>query len=179
MALSNPLKTYFSLQDILAVATYYQHFAGKGKKSLLINKALSINPHGGYKNLTFELASRTEVESSCSAQWHNHYYFFGGMQEIRQVSILNGQRLERKATLDFNFQGGACTVLNHQIIVLCFHQYEKDLCHQSNNPLGAFTKLPKSKHRHQGARTASFDGENIIYQKIKTSHFRYTNSRRR
>ena len=80
-----------------------------------------------------------------------------------------GNRLERKATLDFKFYHGACTVLNQLTIVLCFGRYdvvgtydERDLCRQSNNPLGLFTKLPNSNYDHLHTRIASFDGKNTI-----------------
>ena len=77
--------------------------------------------------------------------------------------MVNGNRLERKATLDFDFKYGGCTVLNQITIVLCFDLDEDDVCRQSNNPLGSFTKLPNSNYDHQGTRIASFDGKNTIY----------------
>ena len=97
----------------------------------------------------------------------------------RQVSMVNGKRLERKATLDFNFEEGGCTVLNQITIVLCFPDTygEKDVCRQSNNPLGSFTKLPNSIFSHGMTRIASFDGKSTIYWKIITPHFRYTDRR--
>ena len=104
----------------------------------------------------------TEVYFSCSIQWKNHYYVFGGWNEKRQVSMVNGNRLERKATLDFDFNAGGCTVLNQITIVLCFGAYETKVCRQSNNPLGSFTKLPNSNYDHQHTSIASFDGKNII-----------------
>ena len=76
--------------------------------------------------------------------------------------MVNGNRLERKATLDFDFVEGACTVLNQITIVLCFDWIETKVCRQSNNPLGSFTKLPNSNYDHHGTRIASFDGKNTI-----------------
>ena len=76
--------------------------------------------------------------------------------------MVNGNRLERKGTLDFDFKRGACTVLNQKTIVLCFGE-DGDVCRQSNNPLGTFTKLPKSNYDHLFARIASFDRKNKVY----------------
>ena len=139
-------------------------------------RAYSINPRGGYEpelenfknfityeQLGFEFDVDTEVYLSCSLQWQNHYYVFGGKSEKRQVSMVNGNRLERKATLDFDFERGGCTVLNQITIVLCFSWNEYDVCRQSNNPLGSFTKLPNSNYDHWRTRIASFDGKNTIY----------------
>ena len=120
-------------------------------------RAYSISPLGGYDQLNFQFGHNTEVHHSCSLQWQNNYYIFGGYYERRQVSMVNANRLERKATLDFNFELGGCTVLNQITIVLCFD--EDDLCRQSNNPLGSFTKLPKSNYDHGGTRIASFEGK--------------------
>ena len=124
--------------------------------------ALSIVPSGGYKPINFTLDDGTEVSYSCSVQWHNHLYVFGGYVKIRQVSMVNGKRLERKKDLGFNFYDGGCAVLNQRTIVLCFGgQDESNVCRQSNNPVGSFTKLPSSNHLHLNTRIASFDGEII------------------
>ena len=108
--------------------------------------------------MSFYFGKDTEVRRSCSAQWKNVYYVFGGAKYKRQVSSMTGNRLERKATLSFDFSRGGCTVMNEETIVLCFHDAESDVCWQSNNPLGTFTKLPKSKHKHWGTRIASVNG---------------------
>ena len=54
-------------------------------------------------------------------------YVFGGdyFGEKRQVSMVNGNRLERKGSLDFDFHYGGCTVLNQLTIVLCFNYHEE------------------------------------------------------
>ena len=81
--------------------------------------------------------------------------------------MVNGNRLERKATLAFHFREGACTILN-QIIVLCFEMNETKFCRKSNNPRGSFIRLPNSNYDHKSTRIASFDGKNTIF-KILTS----------
>ena len=152
------------LSDILALNTYddganyaWQGLAKNGQD------AFSINPRDGFKELDFEFGLNTEVAFSCSVLWHNHYYVFGGRNEKRQVSMVRGNRLERKTTLDFNFNDGACTIFYQQIIVLCFDVDEGKVCRKSNNPLELFTKLPKSaEYHHRQTRIASFDGKNTI-----------------
>ena len=122
--------------------------------------AYSINTQGGYQKLNFDFDEKTEVYDSCSVQWYNHFYIFGGNNYNRQVSRVNGNRLERKGDLSFNFYSGGCTVLNQQTVVLCFGTYNvaEDVCRQSNNPIGPFTKLNKSNFAHHETRIASFDG---------------------
>ena len=148
--------------DILALNTW------------ITERAFSIHSHGGYDKLNFEYGKETEVHLSCSLQWHNHFYVFGGKTDKttrRQVSMVNGNRLERKATLDFDFQDGGCTVLNKQIIILCFSRKNREgkVCRQSNKPLGLFTKLPDSNYDHHSIRIASFDGKNMIHLKNKST----------
>ena len=138
--------------NILAINTY------KGNK-----RAFSINPRGGYQEVNFEFGVNTEVAGSCSLQWKNINYVFGGYNKGQQVSMMNGNQLERKGKLDFDFHDGGCTVLNQITIVLCFNYAEKKVCRQSNNPLGSFTKLPNSNYDHKRIRIASFDGKNTIY----------------
>ena len=128
--------------------------------------AYSINLDGSTYNetLNFDFGNKTEISRSCSLQWQNQYYIFGGGIETRQVSKVTGYRLEREATLDFDFGYGACTVLNQATIVLCFSDVNLDhdakLCRQSNNPLGSFTHLPESIYYHRETKISSFDGKN-------------------
>ena len=109
---------------------------------------------------SFEFGDDTEVFLSCSLQWKNQYYVFGGLNEKTQVSMVIDFRLERKGRLAFNFDIGGCTVLEQLIIVLCFTDKEGKLCRQSKTPLGQFTNLPNSNYKHQGTRFASFNGRN-------------------
>ena len=78
--------------------------------------------------------------------------------------MVKGNRLKRKGLLDFDFFEGGCTVLNQLTIVLCFGDPKnRDVCRQSNNPVGSFTKLPKSNYGHRAIRIASFDGKNVFF----------------
>ena len=118
----------------------------------------------------FEFGKDTEVYQSCSLQWKNQYYVFGGQKQDKQVSMIVDNRLKLKGTLDFNFKEGACTVLNQHIIVLCFgglSKFVRKVCRQSKNPIGSFTKMPDSNHNHRAIRIASFDGKkrNLLKKK--------------
>ena len=117
----------------------------------------------GFKKLDFDFDKDTEVYYSCSLKWRNQHYVFGGEKEQKQVSMVNGNRLELKGELGFDFDYGGCTVLNQQTIVLCFSDGEEDVCRQSKNPLGSFTELPNSNFEHTWIRIASFDGKNKSY----------------
>ena len=129
-----------------------------------IKRVFLIKSPVGYEQLTydFELGDGTEVWDSCSLQWQNKYYVFGGYNKQQQVSMLNGNRLERKGQIDFYFTHGTCTVFNQIIIVLCFTKAEHKVCRQSNNPLGSFAELPNSNYKHFDGCIASFDGKNIF-----------------
>ena len=123
-------------------------------------QAYLIKPRGGYDRLDFQFDDNVEVDSSCSLLWKNNYYVIGGWREKRQVSIVNGYRLKRVGSLDFNFYMGGCAVLNQVTVALCFDGYEKDLCRISNDPLGSYTKLPNSYFDHQRTRAAAVNGKN-------------------
>ena len=140
---------FILLDRILAINT------NKGYK-----RAFKINPLGGYEVLKFEFGKDTEVHGSCSVQWQNQHYVFGGQNQKRQVSLIIDNRLELKGTLDYTPDSLlACTVLNQVSIVLCFGESGKrNLCRQSKNPLEPFTKLPTSTYDHSYIRLASFGG---------------------
>ena len=77
-------------------------------------RAYSINLRGGYGyQLDFDFGNSTEnfqAYRSCSLQWKNQHYFFGGDNNWKyQVTMVNGNRLELKGTLDFYFDNGGCT----------------------------------------------------------------------
>ena len=120
-----------------------------------------LNSHG-FEQLDFEFDFMSESSQSCSLQWQNNHYFFGGTEKRQQVSMVSGNRLKRIGQLSFILEAGGCTVVNQSTIVLCFDLYQDNLCRWSNSPLGSFTELPKSNHSHRSTRIASFDGKNKI-----------------
>ena len=132
-------------------------------------RAYLLNLRGGYRKLDFVFGNGTDADSSCSVQWRNQFYIFGGSSQEQQVSMVNGNRLERKATLDFKFQEGGCTVLNEQTIVLCFGGSPWKVCQKLSHPLGSSTVTPITHYDHRYTRIAGFNGKNeICPQKLKT-----------
>ena len=124
----------------------------------------------GYNQVKINYVHPTIVHYSCSLQWQNHFFVFGGAgylcvqnaycgSERRNVAVLNGNRLEKKHHLNFDFGYGGCTILNQLTVVLCFDTTDLRSCRRSNNPMGTYTKLPFSHFKHRYIRLASFDGK--------------------
>ena len=119
-----------------------------------------INPTGGQKELTcFETGSKTAAWTSCSVNWQNRFYIFGGhdYDHLRQISLLQGHKLQRVGTLSFNHRYGACSVLSSQYIFLCFNglspnDYKR--CRRSNGPLETFSEVSQSNHEHKWILTS-------------------------
>ena len=126
--------------------------------------AYLINPRGGFVQLDFYYGAGTEILSSCSLQFRNQYYVFGGRFQNKQVSMVNGYRLERKGTLNFDFDAGGCTVLKEETIILCFDWRETKVCRKSNNPVGLFIKLSNSIYSHWVTKIASINGTEDFFE---------------
>ena len=82
--------------------------------------------------------------------------------------MLNGKRLERKGSLNFDFDAGGCSALKEESIVICFDWRDPKKCHKSNNPLGLFIKLPDSNHQHWVTKIASVNSKLDIFMKLFT-----------
>ena len=71
---------------------------------------------------------------------------------MRQLSRVNGNRLERMGSLDFDFYAGACAVINDDKVYLCFNYDVYDdsqkLCRFSSRPEENFQEIAKSTHEH-------------------------------
>ena len=82
--------------------------------------AILIDSAGNQQELwCFQHDFNTEARGSCSINWENQMIVFGGFDERRQISRLDGVRLNRIGTLAFDHNNGACSVMNNQIF-LCF-----------------------------------------------------------
>ena len=119
-----------------------------------------INPTGGQKELTcFTTESGTAAWTSCSVNWQNRLYIFGGHDpgHIRQISLLKGHKLQRIGSLSFNHRYGACSVLSSRYIFLCFNGISSNdykRCRRSNGPLKKFSKTSLSNHEHKWTLTS-------------------------
>ena len=120
--------------------------------------ALLVNSEGEVNELScFERDDNTEAFMSCSVNWQNQLHVFGGNRERRQISRLNGYRLERIGDLAFDHNFGACSVMADQYIFLCFNtpsSSDHSLCRRSTGPLETFTELPLTNHRHRTTATS-------------------------
>ena len=126
-----------------------------------------ISSVGDQEELTcFERDSWTYAHLSCSVNWNNELYIFGGAEKDasmrRQVSRLSGHKLERVGLLDFDHAHGACSVMANKHLFLCFNrQKETDwkLCRRSTGPLADFTEETSSIFYHPSIRTSCSDSK--------------------
>ena len=83
--------------------------------------AILINFDGTQKELgCFDYAG-AEAYGSCSINWENQIYIFGGKNQNRQISRLDGFRILRIGVLAFShWSVGACSVMGNKFIFLCF-----------------------------------------------------------
>ena len=126
-------------------------------------RAYTIDPSGGHSELDFTFASDTEAYLSCSLEWHNRLYVFGGYNQRRQISRVVGCGLKRVGNLAFDFYYGACTTVNVDQVILCFPRDNKKRCQKAVDPEGAFTLMPSTRYEHYETRIASTNGEVLIF----------------
>ena len=123
-----------------------------------------INPDGEQNELIcLDRRSETEAYFSCSVNWKNQLHVFGGSANKRQISRLNGYRLERIGSLTFDHYWGACSVMASQYIFLCFNFDSKDTkrCRRSTEPNGTFTEVALSKHDHRYTQISCSESKSI------------------
>ena len=114
--------------------------------TFMSEKAVLISGES-YTEPTFHFGHQTSVHGSCSLTFRNSLYVFGGIDE-KQVSQLNGNRLERIGNLDFEFYHGACANLKDKYFYLCFSNDELRQCRFSLGATKEFHKFTKSSDRH-------------------------------
>ena len=130
--------------------------------AMLVNSAGEKN-----KMKCFEPDSKTEAYDSCSVNWNNQLFIFGGRNEKRQISQLNGHKLVRVGSLTFDFTLGACSVMAKKIIFLCFSETKtvwqeyngSSRCRRSSGPLKQFSEITTSKYPHDSIQTSSSDSK--------------------
>ena len=113
--------------------------------------AILLNTAGEQEELScFERDDTTQAEFSCTVNWKNQLFIFGGRSEKRQISRLTGHRLKRVGNLTFDFYDGACDVMANQYLFLCFGDDSKDYkqCRRSTGPLEHFSKIELSNRNH-------------------------------
>ena len=119
---------------------------------------------GGFVKLAFSFPSDTEVYNSCSLLFNDKMYIFGGYNEMRQISEIKDCGLKRIGNLEFDFDGGACTVIQSSTLILCFDWYRHGgkVCRVANSPTASFKKIPESNFYHYISKIASNGGKSIL-----------------
>ena len=64
-------------------------------------------------------AIKLKVNYSCSVNFQNEMFIFGGMFIKDQISKVTGCSMTRIGTLDFDFNGGGCANFEDRSIILC------------------------------------------------------------
>ena len=83
---------------------------------------------------------------------------FGGIFIKDQISKVTGCSMTRIGTLDFDFNGGGCTVFNQDTIVLCFDYYHRKECQTATGPFESFVRTADSIYDHKLTRIAASKG---------------------
>ena len=122
--------------------------------------AMLLNSEGEQKELAcFERDDTTEAYNSCSINWNNQLFIFGGISDKRQISRLTGHKLEKVGTLDFVHYFGACSVMNNRFIYLCFNFADGNRCRRSTGPLEQFIQVSLSSYAHAATQTSCSDSK--------------------
>ena len=72
--------------------------------------------------------------TACYVSHKDELFFYGGLENTRQISKLSCDQLVHKRTLNFDLVGGRCAS-NNNYILLCFPKENKRLCYKSSSPL--------------------------------------------
>ena len=130
------------------------------------NKAVITDGNGKEEyqgdDFSFTFGKNTEVYGSCSVTWRGELFIFGGDEETKQISKLNGCQLERIGSLSFNHDFGTCAVVNDEDIYLCFNDGgSADLkrCRKANEPMGVFKEINQSNYEHRYTRIGASSGK--------------------
>ena len=127
-----------------------------------------VNLAGGQKELTcFQPEGATEAEYSCSINWQNELFIFGGWTEKRQISRLSGHKLERLGDLDFDIQGGSCNIMADRLY-FCFTRQNGKRCRKSTGPLEQFSEVALTTHYHNSIQISCSDSKFFVF--IPVSH---------
>ena len=112
----------------------------------------------GGNDFHFEMGSDTQVFYSCSITFKGKFYVFGGVNEKKQISVIDDCMLKRVGSLPFEFDLGACTNVNDFEFYLCFDYNNIKTCRKSSDPFGPFTTIADSTGTHKATRIANDGG---------------------
>ena len=111
---------------------------------------IRIEHSGDNTKVNIKYGSDTDTYGSCSLEYQNIFYVFGGYWQMRQVdsdfegfwlvkfylkvSIVKQCQLERIDDLDYDVFGAACGVFSQnfekEIALLCFSAFDSTGCHR-------------------------------------------------
>ena len=124
-----------------------------------------LNSEGEQKELAcFERDDKTEAVGSCSVNWNNQLFIFGGQTKTKQISRLTGHKLQRVGSLDVEHRFQACSVMANSFIYLCFNganSNDNKRCRRSAGPLNQFSEVALSSYTHMDIRTSSSDSKSL------------------
>ena len=124
--------------------------------------AMLVNLAGGQEELTcFERDDTTEAYKSCSINWQNQLFIFGGSSEKRQISQLSGYKLKRIGDLLFDLDKGACGVMGNKLF-LCFSYDDGRRCRRSNSPFEQFSEVALSAYWHRNIQATCSDSKLLL-----------------
>merc|ERR1711892_882316 len=125
-------------------------------------------------NFDFVFGEGTEVDYSCSMNWKNELYIFGGRSKKRQISKLIGCQLTRIGELEFDHYLGACANVADAKLYLCFNDASGDYgkCRVALSPTGIFDEINRSIHNHAFTRIAASEDDILALGSVSPFHKR-------
>ena len=134
----------------MAINTY------KGKK-----QAVLVDMYGEFTKLAFSFPTDTEIFYSCSLLFNDKMYVLGGETKRRQISRVTDCGLRRIGNLDFDFNQGACSLMQSSTLILCFAWSTKEgkVCRVADSPTASFKKIRESNYHHYAIKIASNGGK--------------------
>ena len=130
-------------------------------------QAYSLSLNNEHVKIGFAFGNSVEVHKSCSLVFKGTMYVFGGAKEHRQIAQVTTQGcgINKLGNLPFDFVQGACTVIEHKEIMLCFDTKEHNqgrACRIDTNPTGSLDKIgQESNHYHYRAKIAANKGKQL------------------
>ena len=90
-------------------------------------------------------------------------YGGAGIEQWRQISVVDSCQLTRVGTLPADLSYGACTTIGEELIYLCFDLGHTKTCRVGYNPVGMFDLIPDSTFIHNQIRIAASSCKFLIF----------------
>ena len=122
-----------------------------------LNIPLITDMDGRVEPVNFQYGPFTEAEGSCSIVFKGRAFVYGGagIEQWRQISVVDSCQLTRVGTLPADMSYGACTTIGEELIYLCFDLGHTKTCRVGYNPVGMFDLIPDSTFIHNQIRIAA------------------------